>query len=489
MAWYTRDFTIAYLAIGTEEDVLAQLVLDNVSVPRLPGARSIEITDGLISRITPYATDRGTIDSGTTHRDTAASGTADRDGHTVGPAGGAGAAERYDLGGRAVLPSFVEPHLHLDKALLDARLPNLDGTLAGAIKVTGALKAEFTVADCVERARTVLDLAITNGTGMIRSHPDVDPIAGLVGVEAMLALREEYRDRIDLQIVAFPQEGVIKAPKALGLMEEALRNGADVVGGCTYNEPTLADCHRHIEKVFDLAEKYGVPVDLHCDFAVDDRDPRYALVEHIADVTIARGMQGRVTLGHMTSLAALSGPHRIHIWDKIRQADLNIVVLPFTDMHLNGRDDDHDVRRGVAPITLMWDVGVSVGLSSNNIRNAFTPFGNADILDVALFAAQVGHMGSPVHFQKLIDTVTYHNAAIVGVDDGYGLQVGDRADLVVLDNPDPVDALLSRSVRTMVVKRGTVVAETTTSTRLYTPTPAGRARTSQPADRSSHSPS
>ena len=425
---------------------MPDLVLHNAVVSGLPGVRTVQIEDGRIQRIT------------------AEEATEDR---TTGPDRIEGSVRTIDVGGRALLPSFVEPHLHLDKALLDARLPNLEGTLAGAIKVTGALKAEFTVADCIDRARTVLDLAIANGTGAIRSHPDVDPIAHLVGVEAMLQLRDEYRDRIDLQIVAFPQEGIIKAPQSYALMEEALRGGADVVGGCTYNEPTLEQCHEHIDTVFDLAEKYDVPVDMHCDFAVDDSDPRYALVEHIADVTIARGMQGRVTLGHMTSLASLSGQHRIHVWDKIRQAEINIVALPFTDMHLNGRDDDHNVRRGVAPVTLMWDVGVSVGLSSNNIRNAFTPFGNADILDVALFMAQVGHMGSPAHFQQLIDTVTHRNAKIIGIDEGYGVQVGDRADLVVLDNPDPVDALLSRSVRSFVIKGGRVVAETSKSTTLH----------------------
>lgn len=416
---------------------MSTLEIRDVTVPEMSGSRTIFIEDGRISRITP--TDDAPAHEG---------------------------VEVVEGGGRAVLPSFVEPHLHLDKALLDARMPNLEGTLAGAIKVTGALKSEFTVEDCIDRARQVLDMAIANGTGVIRAHPDVDPIAHLVGADAMFALREEYKGRIDLQIVAFPQEGIVKAPGEVELLEEALRKGADVVGGCTYNEPTLEQCLEHIDIVFDLAEKYDVPVDMHCDFQVDTSDPRYALVEHIADVTIARGMQGKVSLGHMTSLGGLSGQHRIQVWDKIRTAGLNIVVLPFTDMHLNARDDDFGVRRGIAPVTLMWDVGINVGISSNNVRNAFTPFGNADIMDVALFLAQVGHMGSPSQFQHLLDTITYKNAGIVGISDGYGLKVGDRADLMVLDNHDPVDALLSRSVRSVVVKGGRVVARTARTTTL-----------------------
>jgi cytosine/creatinine deaminase len=377
------------------------------------------------------------------------------------------ASEVLDCQGRAVLPGLVEAHLHLDKALLDERMPNLAGDLEGAIKVTGTLKSRFTMDDVMERARKVLDMAVTQGTTAIRTQPDVDPIVHTLGVDAMLGLRDEYRGLIDLQVVAFPQEGIVKAPGTVELMEECLRNGADVVGGCTYNEADVEGCKDHIRAVFDLAEKYDVAVDMHCDFQVDDSDPRYALVQHIADVTIERGMQGRVTLGHMSSLASLSGQHRVAVWDRIREAGLNIVVLPFTDMHLNARNDDHNVRRGIAPVKLMWDVGINVGLSSNNVRNAFTPFGNADLMDVALFMAQVGHMGTPNDFGRLLHTITYANAKIIGIDDGYGVRVGDRADLAVLDAPDGPSGLLDRAVRTAVIKGGRIVATTTKTTQLF----------------------
>ena len=367
---------------------------------------------------------------------------------------------------RALIPGIVEVHMHLDKALLDARKPNLEGTLAGAIKVTGELKANFTIDDIMDRARKVIDMAIANGTTLIRCHPDVDPIEHFLGIEAMLALKKEYQGRIDLQIVAFPQEGIIKAPGTYELMDRAMAAGADVVGGCTYNEPTLDECKAHIEKVFDLAKKYDAPIDMHADLEVDATDPRYGLVEHIADVTIQRGWQGRVTLGHMTSLGALNSARRAEVFAKIKDAGINIVPLPFTDMHLNSRGDDGNIRRGVAPIKWMWDAGVSVGLSSNNVRNGFTPFGNADLMDVALFAAQTGHMGSPDDFAHLMETITYHNAQIAGVSDGYGLKVGDRADLVVLDDPDPVSALLDRAVRRYVLKAGKVVATTVKTTQL-----------------------
>ncbi|MCL2465618.1 MAG: amidohydrolase family protein, partial [Micrococcales bacterium] len=249
------------------------------------------------------------------------------------------AADRADLGDltgadviecdhRALIPGIVEPHMHLDKALLDARKPNLEGTLEAAIKVTGALKAEFTLDDVLDRSRQVLDMAIANGTTLIRCHPDVDPIEKSLGADAMIQLRDEYRGRIDLQVVTFPQEGIVKAPGTYELMDRAMAAGADVVGGCTYNEPTVEQCYEHIAKVFDLAEKYDAPVDMHCDFQVDTTDPRYALVEHIADVTIERNWQGRVTLGHVTALGSLSGQRRAEVtWPRVtRPCQLRSIV-------------------------------------------------------------------------------------------------------------------------------------------------------------------
>src|SRR3954449_12277444 len=215
------------------------------------------------------------------------------------------AGRTIDAGGRAVLPGFVEPHLHLDKALIYRRQPARDGTLEEAIRLTGQLKAEQDREDVLERSRAVLDMALANGTVAIRAHPDVDPIQGLLGVETAVALREEYRDLLDLDVVAFPQEGIIKAPGTKELMEEALRNGANVVGGCPYNERTWEETKAHIDTVFALARRFDVPVDLHADFSDDAADRRYAAAGYIADKAMEHGWQGRVSLGHVTSLASL----------------------------------------------------------------------------------------------------------------------------------------------------------------------------------------
>ncbi|MGW0999682.1 amidohydrolase family protein [Streptomyces sp. NPDC002523] len=386
----------------------------------------------------------------------------------VGDATGREADEVIECDGRVVLPGFVEPHLHLDKALLDGVRPNPDGTLAGAIAVTGELKREFTHAGVRQRARRVLEAAVLNGTTVIRAHPDVDPIGGLLGVEVLLELREEYRDLVDLQIVAFPQEGVLRSPGTEKLLVDALAAGADVIGGCTYNEETLENCHRHVELVLDLAAQHGVPADLHADFADDASDPRYALAEFIAEQTARRDLGGRVTLGHMTSLGGRAPADRARAMDALADAGVAVVPLPATDLHLGGRRDTQAVRRGVAPVRELWSSGVLAACSSNNIRNAFTPYGRADPLDTALLLAQTGHLSGLADLSRVLRMVTHDAARVVGVADDYGVRPGARADLVVLDTQVYDDIVLDRPERAYVVKAGKVVARTRRTSELLT---------------------
>ena len=425
------------------------LLFRNARLVDTPGLVDVAVADGVITAVTASA---------------AASAGDDRRGA---PADG----EVVDCAGRVVIPGLVEAHLHVDKALLDRERPNPDGTLAGAISVTGELKRGFTHETVRDRARAVLDQAVTNGTTLVRAHPDVDPIVGLIGVDVLLGLRDEYRDVLDLQVVAFPQEGIRKAPGTLGLLREALRNGADVIGGCTYNELTLADCHAHVETVLDLAEEFGVPADVHADFADDTSDPRYALAGYVADAVVARGMQGRVALGHVTSVASLPAVERAALFARLAAADVAVVPLPATDLHLGGRRDDADVRRGVVPVRELWAAGVTAAYSSNNVRNAFTPFGNADMLDIGLLLAQVGHLSGPDDLARVLAMATTGAARVVGVGDRYGIRVGADADLVVLSTTDPTGVLLDRPDRAFVVKRGRIVARTVRTTTLSRTTP------------------
>ncbi len=378
----------------------------------------------------------------------------------IGPDLACTAEQEIDCAARVVIPGLIESHVHLDKALLD-RERSGDGTLAQAIAVTAELKRDFTAAAIRDRARRVLEQAITHGTTMIRAHPDVDPIVGLLGVDTLLELRAEFRGRIDLQIVAFPQEGILRAPGTLGLLRQALNTGAEVIGGCTYNEDSVAQCRRHIDLVFDLAAEFGVPVDLHADFADDTADPRFALADYIADVTERTGMGGRVTMGHATSLAARPPADRHRVLRRLAEAGVAVVPLPATDMFLGGRTDTANIRRGIAPVRELWAAGVRSAFSSNNIRNAFTPYGNADLLDIGLFLAQTSHLAGPEDLTRVLGMATYEAAAVIGIGDRYGLRVGADADLVVLSTYRVADALLDRPDRCYVIKAGRVVAQTT----------------------------
>ena len=368
--------------------------------------------------------------------------------------------EEIDAEGRAALPGFIEPHLHLDKAFLHRRMPARLGTLDEAIRVTGILKAKQEREDVLERSRRVLDMAIANGTTLIRAHPDVDPIQGLIGVETALELQEEYRDLIDLQIVAFPQEGILKTTGVLELMEKALDLGADVVGGCPYNELSWDDTRSHIDRVFELAVERGRPVDMHVDFADDASDQRFASTEYIARKTIELGYQGRVALGHVTSLASLT-PERLEpLTALLREADITIVTLPATDTYLGGRRDIVNPRRGVTPVRALTKAGVNVAYSSNNVRNAFTPFGKADPLQIGNLLAHLIQFGTPEHQADILKMSTNNAARAVGLNDSYGLAVGKQADFMVLDTLVVADALLDLPARSWVFKRGRVAAMT-----------------------------
>lgn len=372
----------------------------------------------------------------------------------------ASAAESIDAGGRAVIPGLVEPHLHLDKALLHRRLPARLGTLEEAIRVTGILKAKQEREDVLDRSRKVLDMAICNGTVAIRAHPDVDLIQGLIGVETLLELREEYKDLIDIQIVAFPQEGILKSAGTYDLMEEAMNMGADVVGGCPYNELCWDDTKRHIDMVFDMAQKHDAAVDLHADFSDEATDPRFTSAAYVAQKTIETGYQGRVSLGHVTSLGAMDPEALKPVIDQLHEADISIVTLPATDLYLGGRKDKKNQRRGLTPVRALYNTGVNVAYSSNNIRNAFTPFGKADMLVIGNMLAHVAQFGTPEHQAAILDMGTKNAARAIGIGHDYGIAVGKLADLVILDTYQVADALLDIPARSWVIKRGKITVVT-----------------------------
>ncbi|WP_331692773.1 amidohydrolase family protein [Pandoraea sputorum] len=377
------------------------------------------------------------------------------------------ADERIDAQGRAAIPGLVEAHLHLDKALLHRRLPARFGTLDEAIRVTGILKSKQEREDVLDRSRQVLDMAVKNGTVAVRAHPDVDLIQGLIGVETLLTLKDEYDSLLDLQIVAFPQEGILKSKGTYELMIDALRMGADVVGGCPYNELNWEDTKRHIDIVFELAQRFDAPIDMHADFADDTSDQRFAAISYIAQRTIDTGYQGRVSLGHVTSLGALDNDELAPVIEQIRLAGISIVTLPATDLYLGGRKDVQNQRRGLTPVKALHSAGVNVAYSSNNVRNAFTPFGKADMLQIGNLLAHVAQFGVPEHQQAILDMGTHNAARAIGLSHDYGIAVGKQADLIILDTFRVADALLDIPPRLWVIKRGRITVVTQHSCEIH----------------------
>lgn len=361
------------------------------------------------------------------------------------------AAHEIQGDGKVLVAGFVEGHLHLEKANVMHRKANRSGTLKEAIAVTAELKPTLTREDIRERSIQVLRALVQAGTTHVRAHAEFDPAQGFTGLEVVLELREQFREAIDIQVVAFPQEGILKLPGMQAMMAQAMEMGADVVGGIPYNDVSPLE---HIDFVFDLAKRYGKDIDLHQDFA---DDAEHMTIEYVARRTIAEGYQGRVCVGHLTSLAAASPARQAQVIALLREADISVMCLPATDLHLGARGDSHNVRRTLTPVRALRDGGVTVCLATNNIRNAFTPYGTGDLLHIAQLAIPACHLGGADDQATVLSMLTTNPAKALGLKH-YGLAVGNDADLVMVDCRAVADVILDLPTRLMVLKRGRVVA-------------------------------
>jgi cytosine deaminase len=370
----------------------------------------------------------------------------------LGDLAGRPAERTHRCEGRAITPGLVESHIHLDKALLSARTPSVEGTLQEAIRITGAAKRDFTVEDIRARAKAVLDLAVRQGTTAMRSHVEVDPIVGLKGLQALLPLKREYAPAIDLQLCAFAQEGILQSPGTEALLAEALRGGADVIGGCPYND---SDPFAQIDIVFRLAREFDVEADFHVDF-FDEAEHLH--LRYIAEQAVKHRWQGRVALGHCTELAALAPPDLAPIADLLRVAGVGVIVLPATDLYLMGRKDSHRVRRGLAPVKRLLAAGVTVAAATNNVCNAFTPVGNANLALMGYLLTVGAHMGTVAEQAEVLKMLTEYPARLLRLP-AYGLAVGCQADLVVWEAPQVAAVAATLAPPRLVVKRGRVTVE------------------------------
>lgn len=364
------------------------------------------------------------------------------------------AFEVIDASGDLVSPPFVDPHFHLD-ATLSYGQPrvNASGTLLEGIDLWGELREQATVEDMVERALTYCDWAASLGLLAIRTHVDTTP-DHLRGVTAMLEVREAVKDYIDLQLVAFPQDGLYRAPNGRENLLRALDMGVDVVGGIPHFERTMAEGAASVRDLCEIAAGRGLPVDLHCD---ETDDPHSRHVETLAAETIRLGLEGRVAGSHLTSMHSMDNYYVSKLLPLMAEAELAAIPNPLINIVLQGRHDSFPKRRGLTRVKEMQLHGIKVGWGQDCVLDPWYSLGTGDMLDVAFMGLHVAQMTHPEEMARCFTMVTDTNAAILNLQD-YGLRKGAQASLVVLDANDPVDALRQRAARRVVVAKGKVIS-------------------------------
>jgi len=356
-----------------------------------------------------------------------------------------------DAGGRYVSPGFVETHVHLDKSCIVDRVQNREGTLAEAIREVAKAKAAFTADDVHARASRTLERAIVQGTTRMRTHVEVDPGIGLRGFDAVRALVDEYAWAIDLEICVFPQEGLTNNPGTEALMVEALRRGARVVGAAPYVD---IDPHAQIDRVFAIARDFDVPIDMHLDFTLDVSKMD---IGYVCGKTREHGYGGRVAIGHASTLSALPARRFDEVAAMLADAGVAVTVLPSTDLFLMGRDVEHHVPRGVAPVHRLVHAGGNGSLATNNVLNPFTPFGDCSLLRMANLYANIAQLAQRDELALCHAMVTERAARLMGAPDAR-VKPGAAADLVVLDCADRAQAVAELAIPLYVFKRGRMTA-------------------------------
>lgn len=338
-----------------------------------------------------------------------------------------------DAAGKLVVPGFVDAHLHLDKSRLSGGPAGEASSLEAAMAATRRAKAAFTVDDVYRRAEQTLRGCITQGTTRIRTHVEVDPVVGLRGLEAIVELGRAYAWAIDLEICAFVQDG-LSGPEDLRLLAHALEKGATVVGGAPYAD---RDPARQIDELFALAAAFDASVDFHLDLA---EGAEGMWIDYVCKRTDALGYGGRVAVGHVTQMSYLATDCYVATCERVAEAGVAVIVLPSTDLFLMGREATHAKPRGVVALDELRARGVACAVATNNVLNAFTPYGDGSLLRMANLYANVCHVASPEALAACLGFVTSDAARVIGASD-YGLREGNPADLVLLDTDEPSAAV------------------------------------------------
>lgn len=366
----------------------------------------------------------------------------------------ANAENVIDAKGLLVSPPFVDPHFHMDATLsLGTPRMNVSGTLLEGIALWSELKPVQTVEQIIERALRYCDLAVSMGIGAIRSHVDICDNT-LKGVEALLEVQKKVAPYLDLQLVAFPQDGIFRDPDAKTNLINALDKGVDVVGGIPHFERTMQDGTDSIKYLCEIAAERGLMVDMHCD---ESDDPHSRHIETLAFETSRLGLNGRVSGSHLTSMHSMDNYYVSKLIPLMVEAEIHAIPNPLINIMLQGRHDSYPKRRGQTRVPELRDAGINIGFGSDCVMDPWYSLGKADMLDVAHMGLHVGHLSSRLDMEWCFDAVTTNSAKIMGLE-GYGLKKGCKANMVVLQANDKIDAIRLRANRLSVIRAGKIIS-------------------------------
>jgi cytosine/creatinine deaminase len=368
------------------------------------------------------------------------------------------ASNDIDAAGSLVLPGLFNLHFHADKCLLgEIMRPNVSGTLPEAIEITNNFKRNYEPGEVAARAVRTLETGVINGTTFFRLFCDVGTIGGLRAARGLLLAREKMKNYCRIQVVAFPQEGIIRDPGAAELIEEAIKEGCDVVGGLPWYEYTDEDARRHIDICFDIAKRHDLDIHMLVD---DTDDPNSRSLEYLALKTMGEDFNGRVTASHCGAMAAYNDVYAAKIIDMVATAGITISVNAHINLVCSARLDREPRRRGIARVKELLARGVNLITAQDDVNDPYYPFGKPDPLECASMLAHVAQLTLPEELETVMDTVTVNSARAARLSD-YGIAPGMRADLVVLGARSVQEALRMQPPRRHVFKDGREVARAT----------------------------
>jgi cytosine deaminase len=346
-----------------------------------------------------------------------------------------------------VTSGLIETHIHLDKTCILDRCRIEEGTVAEAVRETAAAKRSFTVEDVYARGRRTLERCIAQGTMRMRTHVELDPGIGMIGFDAVAQLARDYAWAMDIELCVFPQEGLTNYPGTEELLIEGLRRGARTIGAAPYFD---SDPRGQIDRIFAIARDFDAEIDMHLDLAETTQGMQ---IEYVCRKTEEFGWGGRVAVGHVTQMSLLPPARFGAIAAQLASAGVAVTILPSTDLHLMGRSHDHAVPRGVVPAEPLRRAGVTCSISTNNVLNPFTPYGDGSLIRMANLYANVCHVSRPADLAGCLDMITGAAARLMRLED-YGIAVGGPADLVCLDAGNPAEAIATLAQPLWGIKRG-----------------------------------